>query len=57
MPMKDQANKDGEILAAKKNWQQPELRSLPIAATAGHKGSGDEGVNGTKSGDSGPLSS
>ena len=57
MPMKAQTNKDGEILAAKKNWQQPELRSLPIAATAGHKGSGDEGVNGNKSGDSGPLSS
>ena len=55
MPMKDQANKDGEILAAKKNWQQPELRSLPIAATAGNKGPGDEGINTHKSGDAGPI--
>ena len=57
MSMKAQANKDGEILAAKKAWRQPELRSLPIAATAGAKGPGNEGTGPNKSGDAGPLSS
>jgi hypothetical protein len=43
--------------SAKKEWRQPILRKLPIAATAGSpKGHrGDEG-NTSKNGDANPLS-
>ncbi len=52
-----QAKQDTGLLSAKKNWRCPELRSLPIAATAGNKGAGNEGTNMPKSGDAGPIAS
>ena len=43
--------------SARKPWRRPELRKLPIAATAGSKGKLSEGVGNTKNADSGvPVS-
>ena len=42
---------------ARKEWRRPELRKLPIAATAGSKGKLSEGMGNTKNADSGtPVS-
>jgi hypothetical protein len=38
-----------------KEWRTPELRKLPIAATAGNKGGGNEGV-GVGKGDASKIS-
>ena len=50
-------NKMREIAreSAQKEWRRPELRKLPIAATANNKGTGNEGQGAPKSGDSGPA--
>ena len=46
-----------ELERAQKEWRRPELRKLPISATAGNKGFGNEGAGQPKAGDSGPPSS
>ena len=42
---------------ARMEWRRPQLRKLPINATAGNKGFGNEGAGQPKAGDSGPPSS
>ena len=43
--------------SARKPWRRPELRKLPISATAGSKGTGNEGMGPTKSGDANVFTS
>jgi hypothetical protein len=43
-------------MSAQKEWRRPELRKLPIAATAGAKASGSEGEGMPKTGDAGRVS-
>ena len=49
--------RDVTLEPARKEWRRPELRKLPIAATAGSKGTGNEGSGPTKSGDANVFTS
>ena len=45
-----------EVARKSKEWRRPELRKLPIAATAGNKDVGNEGVGNPKSGNAHNIS-